>query len=240
MTHDSQTSYTDSTVALLLQLFGPPPVLFSENIKSYELVLERLLETFAPRDFMEQLLIKELADHTWEAMRYGRHKTLVMERRFRDRLGFQEARRKLAAQGKNGETSNTQQNGKPATSPEDILDGLAEEIDAILLPPATELAHARALEVGMNYYERLDKSQSLALARRDNVLQQFERHRDGIGHLLRQVSDKIIEGKAEKAEIDGVAEKGEIEGMAERAEVEGKTEVKAPQLVPPPSGGSPT
>ena len=100
MTYESQTSRTSADVAEFLQLFGPPPVLSSESIEAYELIMARLLECYAPQDFMEQLLVKEIADSTWEVTRNMRHKTLVMERRVRDRLGHQEARRKLAAQPK--------------------------------------------------------------------------------------------------------------------------------------------
>ena len=194
MTYESQTSRTSADVADFLQLFGPPPVLSSESIEAYELMMARLLECFAPQDFMEQLLVKEIADSTWEATRVMRHKTLVMERRVRDRLGHQEARRKLAAQPKDAPSDPKAAKWKPAT-PEDILDGLVAEVDAILLPPATELAHARALELGMDYHESLDKALITALARRDKALEQLERYRDGLGAQLRQASDKIINDK---------------------------------------------
>jgi hypothetical protein len=148
------------------------------------------------------LLIKEVADSTWEAARYARHKTLVMERRFRARLEFQAQRRKVAAERKMSPAkAPAEQNGKLSTNPEDVLEGLVDEVDAILQKPATELDHACALEVGIVYFQYLDKAHLTALARRDKALEQLERYRDGLGRLLRQVSDQIIEAQASAVDV---------------------------------------
>jgi hypothetical protein len=112
--------------------------------------MARLLEKFAPRDFMGQLLVKELTDSEWDVMRYSRHKTLLMERRFRDRLEFQVQRRKNAAQGKEAPAERpAAPDGRPSTEPEDVLEGLVADVDAILLEPAAARDHMRALEVGL-------------------------------------------------------------------------------------------
>jgi hypothetical protein len=83
-TESEQAKSTETQLAEILELFGPPPVLSSEDIRSYQEIMARLLEEFAPRDFMGRLLIKELTDSNWEVMRYSRHTTLLMERRFRE------------------------------------------------------------------------------------------------------------------------------------------------------------
>jgi hypothetical protein len=158
--------------------------------------MARLLEELAPRDFMEQLLIKELADSTWEAARYARYKTLLMERRLRDRLEYKAQRGNAAAQSKAALAENPPvQNGWLSTDPDDVLDELVEEVDAILLKPAAELDHFHAVEVGLMYYEHLDKLFAAAVARRNNALNRIERYRAGFSHSLRQVSDKIIEAQ---------------------------------------------
>jgi hypothetical protein len=76
-----------------------------------------------------------------------------------------------------------------------VLEGLVEEVDAILQQNATELDHARALEVGIVYLERLDRLRMAALARRNHALQQLERYRDGLGYRLRSIGDNIINGE---------------------------------------------
>jgi hypothetical protein len=174
----------------VIRSFGKTPARIRD-----EPIPSRLLDSFVPPDFMAQLLVKEVADSTWEATRLGRHKTLLMERRWRDRLKFQAQRVKDAAASKEACVNKpTGQNGKPSSDPEDVLEGLVEEIDGMVLKPLAELEHARALEVGIVYYERLNNAHVLALARRNNALEQLERYQDGLGHTLRRVSDGIIEG----------------------------------------------
>jgi hypothetical protein len=196
MTQEAQEKSIEAQLAELLQLFGPPPVLSSEDIGSYQEIMARFLEEFAPQDFMGQLLIKELTDSHWEVRRHSRHTTLLMQRRFRDRLEFQAQRRKNAAQGKEAPAKKpAAPNGKPSSEPEDVLEGLVADVDAILLEPAAARDHLRALEVGLVCYEDLDKLLAAARTRRNDALDRIERHRAGLGHSLRQVSGKIIEAQ---------------------------------------------
>jgi hypothetical protein len=196
MTEGAKGSSAKSNLAALRQLFGPPPVLSSESDQSYDEIMSRFMQDFALRDFMEQTLVKELTDCTWEIARYTRHKALLMDRRFRRRLDFQAQRHKDAAQGEDAlANGRAKQHRPPATEPEDVLDGLVEEVDAILIKPAAELNHLLALEVGLAHYEHLDRLLVTATARRDNVIDQIERYRHKLDQRLRLVSDQIIEGE---------------------------------------------
>src|SRR4029077_20868251 len=69
-------------LATFKKLLGPPPVLSSENRKAFDTIMARFMECIEPRDFIEQMLVKDLAYHTWEIIRYSRHKTLVVEREY--------------------------------------------------------------------------------------------------------------------------------------------------------------
>src|SRR5437868_3242757 len=102
LTMDQEKS-TATLLTELSDLFGPPPVLSTENAKAYDEILARLMQCFAPQDFMEQSLIKQLADWTWEMMRYTRHKTLSIERKFRQRLEFIAKRAKDTAQNRDAQ-----------------------------------------------------------------------------------------------------------------------------------------
>lgn len=166
-------------LAEMKEIWGPPPVLSSEDPKAYDRILLKLVECYVPEDSMEQMLVKKLADNTWEEMRFTRYKPLVMERRFRDQREFEAQRRKAAAEKKRALAKRlSESKAERATEPEEALDGLVEEVDAILLEPATELDHARALEVGIRYYEDLDNLQMMAIARSNNVLDQLDHHRE--------------------------------------------------------------
>jgi len=87
--YDLQKRSNVANLAELRELLGPPPVLSTENAKAYDEIATRLMECLAPADFLEQLLIKQLADCTWEIMRYTRHKTLAIERKFQQHREFQ-------------------------------------------------------------------------------------------------------------------------------------------------------
>jgi hypothetical protein len=48
------------------------------------------------------------------------------------------------------------------------------EVDAMLLRPAEELDHARALEVGIVYFDHLDRLLNAAIVRRNAILADIE------------------------------------------------------------------
>ena len=81
MTQELQSKANIINSAELKELLGPPPILSSEDGKAYDEIAARLMECIEPRDFMEQLLIKQFVDSTWDTMRYARHKTLGIERK---------------------------------------------------------------------------------------------------------------------------------------------------------------
>jgi hypothetical protein len=192
MTEESEEKKsTEAQLAELRQVVGPPPVLSSESMQRYDEIMAQLMECFAPQGFMQQLLLKDLTDCTWEMARYSRHTTLLMDRRFRQRLVFQAEREEAVGRSKDAPSQEpAEQDRAPLTEPEDAFEGLIEEIDAILLPP--ELHHFRALEVALVYQEHLARVLNAAAARRDKVLERIERHRASLSQDLRCVSDQII------------------------------------------------
>jgi hypothetical protein len=196
-------------LAELKELLGPPPVLSTESTEAFYRIMEEFLECFQPGDFMERALVKDLTCHTWDIVRLNRHKTLVMERKYRQRLKYQAQRTRIMAQRKEAIAGNL---GAGAVKPanelervldlEDLVEGSVENIDQILNRPAEELDHAHALERAIEYFERLDKLLNAAIARRNDVLDQLERYRDGLGQHLRRVSDQIIDGECKPAEVE--------------------------------------
>ena len=183
----------DARLAQLRDLFGPPPVLSSENAKAYDEMLHRFIECFQPQDFFETVLMKDVTDGTWEGARCSRHKVLLLDRRYGDRREAEAKRRKESAQNK-AELARriAASKGEPPTEPVEALDHLVAECDAILVEPATELEHNRLLEVNLVHFEKLDKVQIIALAKRNKALEQLEWYREGLGRRLRTVSDAFI------------------------------------------------
>ena len=99
-----------------------------------------------------------------------------MERRFRARLAFQAYREKATQQDKAAlDKKLAEQSPGQLILPEEALDGVIADIDAMLRRPAEELDHARALEVGMVYFEHLDRLLNAAIVRRNAILSDIER-----------------------------------------------------------------
>jgi len=193
-------------LAELRELLGPPPVLSTENAKAYDEIVARLIESLMPQDFLEQLLIMQLADYTWEIMRCTRHKTLAIERKFQQHREFQARRAKIAAQNRDKLRSLAQSDRKPVTEIgrmlelEDVFDGGVEDVDEILNHPPVELDHARAFEANIVYEGQLDQLQNSAVGKRNDVLEQLERYRHGLGRRARKASDEIIDVEFNDAE----------------------------------------
>jgi hypothetical protein len=130
---------------------------------------------------------RQVVDSTWEIVRYTRHKTLAIDRKFRARLEFQAKRERERAKLKEAKASELgEKNREPATLDrmielEDTFDCSVEDVDAILQKAAHEHDHARALEGSIDYYERVDKLLAGATARRDSDLEQLEQYREDLG-----------------------------------------------------------
>jgi hypothetical protein len=85
-----------------------------------------------------------------------------------------------------------------------VYEGVSD-VDEILLEPADEMDHAKALQSGIDYYERLDRLEAVAWARRDDVLRQMEFYRQGLGSVSRRASDEIIDGEFSLSEAPSIA-----------------------------------
>src|SRR5512143_2395901 len=70
MTQQLQKASLTTDFTKLKELFGPAPVLSSEDAKAYDAMLARILECLKASDFIEQMLGKDLTDATWEMKRY--------------------------------------------------------------------------------------------------------------------------------------------------------------------------
>jgi hypothetical protein len=205
---DEPKSKAVATNSALAEIFGPPPVLSTENVEAYNAMLAYCSNSVKPRDFIEQMLIRDTVDASWEIRRYLMHKNWGIERKFRDRIKY-EAKRETESAGRKRQLFAGQPEQEPRESPElervfelecDI-DGSIEDIDRISQKP-DELDHARALENAIEFHEKLDKLHNAAVARRDNALEQLERYRNGLGQCLRRVSEEIIDAEFSDAKTD--------------------------------------
>jgi hypothetical protein len=214
------------------QLLGPGPVLSSEHLSEYENLLMHLDACIQPRDFIEQMFVKDLADVTWEIRRLVSYKAMVIERehqrhqemeakrrqkQHRLQLELAERRREKEAEQVEEATQADQATGDVTQFDRAVeLDAAFSEapadIDEILHEPADEIAHAKALESGINLYERVDRLETVDRARRNDLFGQIEFYRQGLVSIGRRASDEIIDGDFSAAETEAPSITGPIDG----------------------------
>jgi hypothetical protein len=222
--NDTVEKLTKAQIAEYSKLLGPAPVLSSEDAKHYDAIWEHLLEILKPRDFLELLLMRQILDATWEVIRYTRHKTLGIERRFRQSLEFQaerkkeqKARREKLAQELAEKTGHPIADFAQMLHLQAVMESTVDDFHEISRRPPTELEHNRALEAGILLQEQLDRLINSAVKRRNEALLLLEHYREGLGHYLRRISDQIIDAAATEIEGSGPA-------------------LEAPPLAPPDEG----
>jgi hypothetical protein len=174
----------------LQQLCGDPPVLSSESMEDYNCLVAELVKYFAPQDFIAEMHVKDAADAIFEAARFNRYKNLLIERQH---SAFEASRKRASAQMKE-KLAKGAPSTRPPSEPDQVVEGLVEEIDAIVEQNATALDHARALEAGLDIYAQLDRHFGNAIARRDDALEQLAPSREARGYRLRSGDNEIIEG----------------------------------------------
>src|SRR5262245_32488634 len=87
MSKSLQPFSSADSLAKLKKLFGPPPVLGSEDPRAYDGMLAQFLADIKPRDFIAEMWVRYATDAFWEALRYERHKKLSVEGQYRERNG---------------------------------------------------------------------------------------------------------------------------------------------------------
>ena len=188
---------------LLLKAFstilGPIPVLSTEDAKHYNVMWKNLILSFRPRNFMELLLIRQVQDETWRILRYTRHRTVSIDRRFRQSLEFQSQRMKEQKARREALAKElAEKTGKPITDfarlmqLEGTIESSVADVDDILQRTPTEIDHNRALEAGIIFEEQLDRLTNSALGRRNDAIEQLELYREGLGKYWRLFSDELI------------------------------------------------
>jgi hypothetical protein len=184
-------------LAQLKESYGPLPVLSTENMQAYQETMRSFVVSLNPNSAFEIALVKDVIDGTWEAARWARHKAVSIHRRHHDRLESQARQRKAAAQRKAEFRKRiAESKAEPPTEPEEAVDHLVEEIDAMLLEPATELDHNRALETGIEYVGKLDKLQMMAIARRNNALEHLIQYRETCYYHVHRETDESFHLKS--------------------------------------------
>ena len=210
-------------IAQLMKLFGRPPVLSNENAEAYYAVLQHMLDSRPVKDFVVRMYCKDIADCSWEMIRYSRHKVLVVDLEILEQqdeadeeAGETEqveepAQESGQADEPGEEDAPVNQDKQPTEAAvptqfdrwlalESNVDTLVTDCDEVIAGPQRDFNAMQALQNCIDYYERLDRLYNLALARREKLCEQLDLYCQGLGSHLRRVSDEVVKNKASEAQ----------------------------------------
>lgn len=187
-------------------LFGPAPVLSWEDADRYQQALSKFLDILQPADFLEQMLVRDVAVATWEIIRIDRYKALTVELNL-ERLVQQRSQttqqesfvRQVAHAASSPDQAQFQSkkdDARRAIVVNDVVCATVANIDKFQRQKSEDLDHARAFERSAQTYEQLVGMQRVAIARRNDALEQLECYRKGMGRRAQEVSRGVIETQA--------------------------------------------
>ena len=190
---------------------APAPLLPGENQADYADVAVRVVKAAKPRDAIEEFLVRDVIDLTWEVFRLRRAKAGVLIASMSD--GVQKVLDGLGhGRGESYGYTNRLGQGWRAGDKD-----ARKEVEAALKRAglAIDAVTAKTIESKIDSLERLDRMLASAEARRNNALREIDRHRDALGADVRRSIEQI-----EDAELGGEKEPlGEVAALSTAARV---------------------
>lgn len=198
-------------------LLGPSWLIEGEDPKLYEELLGRVGAAVQPADIIDWLLLKDIVALTWEIQRSHRHRATVV------RMGRLKAMRQvldrampreegvLGAMGREGDVGGllTKWLTGDAAATKRALAMLAKAGFTL-----NDVA-AQTLTVKADELDRIDQQVQRYEVRRDAILRQIERRREGFAQRVRRASEEAVDAEFVEAPSTAMAlptsgeEKGE-------------------------------
>jgi hypothetical protein len=182
----------------LSSLLGPPLLIKGEDGGVYQEVAARISMAVKPKDFLEEIWVRDVADLTWEILRMRRLKAArlvsAMSSLISDILapvlGYDGAR-EVSSGWELGNRQAVKDVNKHVTE-------MGWTIDAVA---------ALSFSNRIDTFDRIDRMLTSAEARRNAALREIERHRATIAAALRQASDNVVEAEFEDLASDRPAQR---------------------------------
>jgi hypothetical protein len=182
------------------------PLLITESKDEFDLLRDTLNQEVKPRGIIEQMYVEDIAYLVWEILRLRRSKAAIINLAFRDAL-TEVVTQLLRNPGerKYQLKDHSEKLAREWFSDPDVkkqIAGLLREFD--LDETAIE---AEAFRKSADDLERIDRLMASAEARRDKALVCIAQYRGDFGALLRESSDRLVDGKVLKLEHAGSKER---------------------------------
>jgi hypothetical protein len=175
------------------------PLLLTESKHEFNLIREALDEQIKPHGIIEQMYVEDIAYLVWEILRLRRSKIAIVNLAFRAAL--KEVITQLLVKPGDLKFQVDEQSKNLAHewfSDPDVkkqIVGLLREFN--LDETAIE---AEAFRKSADDLERIDRLMASAEGRRDKALMSIAQYRGDFGALLRESSDRLVDGKVLKIE----------------------------------------
>jgi hypothetical protein len=197
-------------------LFGPPPILEGEDARAYYEILDRVLGSVGPTDFVEEIWVHDLVDVTWSMFRLRRLQATLWTAEVSDDADCQASSRAVAEaelmEGAEKEEMNrlldsdsglswearVEQNPRANEKFQELYSSARSSLDMNAI-------QAKVLRENLNTIERIDNLIMIAQRRIDEVIRELDRHRimqkqlnsfqDREAPKFGAVEPKLIEGK---------------------------------------------
>ena len=179
---------------------APAPLLPGEKEADYIALVARIVAVAQPRDAIEELLIRDVIDLSWEILRLRRMKSGLLRAsigsgvwRVMESLGYDErerygSARKLAGLWAAGEKrAQKEVAGALQKAQLTIEDVMAETLDSKI-----------------DSFERFDRMLASSEARRNNALREIDRHREALGPATRKAVNEIEDAQFRDVETGAV------------------------------------
>jgi hypothetical protein len=166
---------------------APAPLLPGEKQADYYDVAMRVVRAANPRDAIEEFLIRDVIDLTWEILRLRRAKSGMLKASMS--AGVYEILKGLGHGPRSGPFYARELGEKWAAGDKDAR----KEVDAALAKAGLTIddATAKTMESKLDSFERLDRMLASAEARRNNALREIDRHRNALGGGVRRSIEEI-------------------------------------------------
>jgi hypothetical protein len=162
---------------------APAPLLPGEKQADYAEVALRIVKAAQPRDGIEELLVRDAVDLTWEILRLRYVKAGIL--RASMCIGVENV---LACLGRSYPARKNLADRWAAGN-----NAARIKVDVIINKAGLtmEEATAKTLESKLDSIERVDRMLASAEARRNNALREIDRHRDALGGGVRRSIEEI-------------------------------------------------
>jgi hypothetical protein len=187
-------------------LIPTSPLLLTESKDEFNLIRDNLNDQIKPRGIIEQMYVEDIAYLVWEILRLRRSKTAITNLAFRDALTEVVAKLlRNPGERKYQQKDHAEKLAREWSSDPDVKKQIAELLREFNLDETA--IEAEAFRKSADDLERIDHLMASSEARRDKALVCIAQYRGDFGALLRERSNRLVDGKVLKLEHAGSKER---------------------------------